>query len=148
MRQSGEDYLEAIWVLKNQKGSVRSIDVARHMEYSKPSVSRAVSILRRDGYLLMEEDGELVLTESGQKLAETIYERHTVLTEVLISLGVSDKTAAEDACNLEHAMSEETFGRIKEWHKALRKADAAKPDTKATASSEEKKKKKKKKKKN
>lgn len=117
LRRSGEDYLEAIYVLKQKNGSVRSIDVARHLEFSKPSVSRAVGNLRTDGYLEMREDGELVLTDKGLKTAKNIYERHTILTAWFMSIGVSEETAAEDACRVEHAISEETFARLKATHK-------------------------------
>ncbi|MGD9559097.1 MAG: metal-dependent transcriptional regulator, partial [Oscillospiraceae bacterium] len=104
LRRSAEDYLEAIYVLKQQKGLVRSIDVAHHLEYSKPSVSRAVGNLKKAGYLEMLPDGELVLTEMGLKTAKSVYERHTVLTALFTSIGVSEKTAAEDACRVEHAI--------------------------------------------
>ncbi|MDL2214193.1 metal-dependent transcriptional regulator [Clostridia bacterium OttesenSCG-928-O13] len=117
LRRSAEDYLEAILVLKNQKGVVRSIDVAHHLDYSKPSVSRAVSNLKRDGYLEMKADGELVFTTQGKKTAEKIYERHTILTALFTSIGVSEETAAEDACRVEHAISDETFDRLKATHK-------------------------------
>lgn len=113
LRMSSEDYLEAIYVLKQQKGMVRSIDVAHHLDYSKPSVSRAVGNLKAEGYLEMREDGELVLTESGFAAAKHVYERHILLTALLTSLGVSAKTAAEDACLVEHALSEETFACLK-----------------------------------
>lgn len=114
--KSSEDYLEAILILQKQKGSVRSIDVAHHMDFSKPSVSRAVSNLRRDGYIEMKEDGELVFTSKGRAVAENIYERHTVLTGILIHLGVDPKTAAEDACRIEHAISQQSFDRIREHY--------------------------------
>lgn len=113
LHQSGEDYLEAILTLRNQKGSVRSIDVAQHLGYSKPSISRAMSILRESGYLIMEKDGHLKLTEEGEKVAQTIYERHLFLTEWLVWLGVSPETAEEDACKIEHNISEETFQCLK-----------------------------------
>lgn len=113
LRKSGEDYLEAVLVLKKEKGVVRSIDIAHHMEYSKPSVSRAVSNLRRDGYLEMAADGELTLTESGMAAAQNIYDRHTVLTGMLEMLGVPRQVAMEDACGMEHVISEETFEQLK-----------------------------------
>ena len=116
LRRSAEDYLEAIYVLKNQKGVVRSIDVAHHLDFSKPSVSRAVNNLKKDGYLEMREDGELILTDKGQKTAHNVYERHTILTDWFVSLGVSREVAAEDACRVEHAISEETFARLKATH--------------------------------
>lgn len=113
LRKSGEDYLEAILVLKKEKGVVRSIDIAHHMEYSKPSVSRAVTNLRKDGYLEMAADGELTLTDSGMAAAQNIYERHTVITGLLVQLGVPQEIAAEDACGVEHVISEETFEQLR-----------------------------------
>lgn len=116
IKKSAEDYLEAILVLKKQKGVVHSIDVARHLGYSKPSISRAVSNLRQDGLLRMEPDGALLLTDTGLAIAENIYERHTVLTALFQSIGVSDAVAAEDACRVEHAISDETFRCIREMN--------------------------------
>ena len=113
IRKSAEDYLEAILILKREKGVVHSVDVAHHMGYSKPSVSRAVTNLRQSDYLTMLEDGELLLTEKGQALAESIYERHTVLTGLLVGIGVPADIAAEDACLIEHVVSPETFSCIK-----------------------------------
>ena len=109
VRESGEMYLEAILVLAKKSGYVRSIDVSEYLGYSKPSVSRAMGILREGGYILMEKDGAITLTDSGKKLAETIYERHTVLSELLIRLGVDEKTATDDACRIEHVISDESF---------------------------------------
>ena len=97
LHQSGEDYLETILVLQQEKGIVHSIDVAQHLGYSKPSVSRAVSLLRAEGYLTMAKDGRLELTETGVDVARNIYERHRFLTQLLSHLGVSEKTAEEDA---------------------------------------------------
>ena len=113
LRKSAEDYLETILVIKKSKGLVHSVDVANHMNFSKPSVSRAVSNLRRDGYLEMKENGELELTQKGQEVAEMVYERHTVISAMLMLLGVSEKTALEDACNMEHVISDETFQQFK-----------------------------------
>ena len=113
LHQSGEDYLEANLTLRNQKGSVRSIDVAQHLGYSKPSISRAMSILKASGYLTMEKDGHLTLTEEGERVAQSIYERHRLLTQWLMALGVSPETAEEDACKIEHNISEETFQCLK-----------------------------------
>ena len=113
LHQSGEDYLEAILALRNEKGSVRSIDVAQYLGYSKPSISRAMSILRENGYLTMEKDGRLNLTEEGERVARNIYERHRFLTEWLIRLGVPAEVAEEDACRIEHNISEETFRCLK-----------------------------------
>ena len=113
VRESGEMYLEAILVLAKKSGYVRSIDVSEYLGYSKPSVSRAMGILREGGYILVEKDGAITLTDSGKKLAETIYERHTVLSELLIRLGVDEKTATDDACRIEHVISDESFQAIK-----------------------------------
>lgn len=116
VRESGEMYLEAILVLAKKSGYVRSIDVSEYLGYSKPSVSRAMGILREGGYILMEKDGAITLTDSGKKLAETIYERHTVLSELLIRLGVDKKTATDDACRIEHVISDESFQAIKQYY--------------------------------
>jgi len=113
LHQSGEDYLEAILALREERGAVRSIDVAQHLGYSKPSISRAMSILKANGYLIMEKDGHLTLTEEGEKVARSIYERHRFLTQWLMVLGVSPETAEEDACKIEHNISEETFSCLK-----------------------------------
>lgn len=116
VRESGEMYLEAILVLAKKSGYVRSIDVSEYLGYSKPSVSRAMGVLREGGYILMEKDGAITLTDSGKKLAETIYERHTVLSELLIRLGVDEKTATDDACRIEHVISDESFQAIKQYY--------------------------------
>lgn len=116
LRKSAEDYLEAILILKKSSGTVHSIDVANHLGFSKPSVSRAVSNLRQDGYLTMESDGELLFTDKGLAAAEQVYERHTVLTKLLVSLGISEQTAANDACLIEHVISDETFDKIKDFY--------------------------------
>ena len=116
VRESGEMYLEAILVLAKKSGYVRSIDVSEYLGYSKPSVSRAMSILREGGYILMEKDGAITLTDSGKKLAGTIYERHTVLSELLIRLGVDEKAATDDACRIEHVISDESFQAIKQYY--------------------------------
>ena len=116
VRESGEMYLEAILVLAKKSGYVRSIDVSEYLGYSKPSVSRAMGILREGGYILMEKDGAITLTDSGKKLAETIYERHTVLSELLIRLGVDEKTATDDACRIEPVISDESFQAIKQYY--------------------------------
>ena len=113
IQESAEDYLEAILVIQERKGMARSIDVARHLNYSKPSVSRAMSLLRENGYVIMNKDGLLYLTEAGMAIAARIYERHRLLTEWLAALGVSPEVAAEDACRMEHDMSEETFACLK-----------------------------------
>ena len=113
VHESGEMYLEAILALTKEKGFVRSIDVSEYLGYSKPSVSRAMGILRSGEYIVMEKDGAITLTDSGREIAEKILERHTVLTRLLMMLGVSEETAAADACKIEHAISDETFGAIK-----------------------------------
>lgn len=112
--ESAENYLETILVLKNKNGAVRSIDIVRHLEFSKPSVSHAMSLLRQKGHITMDKEGWIELTDSGREIAEKIYERHCLLTEWLVRLGVSQETAAEDACKLEHDLSEETFEKMKE----------------------------------
>ena len=114
IQESAENYLEAIHVLTQKNGQVRSIDVAHYTGFSKPSISRAVGLLRDNGYVSIDQNGLLSLTEAGLKIAETIYERHTVLTDLLIKLGVSPETAAEDACRIEHVISAETFEKLKE----------------------------------
>ena len=113
IHESGEMYLEAILVLSRENGFVRSIDVSEYLGYSKPSVSRAVGILKKGEYILVDKDGSLTLTESGKAIAEKIFERHTVLSQLLIRLGVSEETATADACKLEHAISDESFEAIK-----------------------------------
>lgn len=113
IRESGEMYLEAILVLSRRKAVVRSIDVGEYLQYSKPSVSRAMGILRRDGLIEMDRDGSLTLTDRGRAIAEMIYERHQVLTQVLMELGVEEPVAAEDACKMEHVISRETFDALK-----------------------------------
>ena len=115
LHQSGEDYLEAILVLKQERGMVRSIDVAQHLGFSKPSVSRAMSILKSDGLVEMDRNGGLELTEVGGKVAEEIYRRHCLLTRWLTQIGVSAETAAADACRMEHVISAETFQRLQEF---------------------------------
>lgn len=114
IQESAENYLEAILVLTQRNGQVRSIDVAHYTGFSKPSISRAVGLLRDNGYVSIDQNGLLGLTESGLHIAETIYERHTVLTELLTLLGVDPETAAEDACRIEHVISTETFEKLKE----------------------------------
>ena len=111
---SGEDYLEAILVLHKKMGMVRSVDVARHMEVSKPSVCHAVNILKDGGFLTMDEDHYLHLTDIGREVATSIYERHCFFTEQLIAAGVDPKTAEADACRMEHVISTESFLRLKE----------------------------------
>ena len=114
LHASGEDYLEAILVIQKQKGMVRSIDVVRHLNLSKPSVSHAVSLLQTGGFLMVDEDHFLHLTDLGREIAEKIYERHCFFTEQLIAAGVDPKTAEADACRIEHIISDESFDRLKE----------------------------------
>ena len=121
VHESGEMYLEAILVLTRKNGFVRSIDVSEYLGYSKPSVSRAVGLLRQGEYIVVEPDGALTLTDSGREIAEKIYERHTFLTELLVRIGVSEETAAADACRLEHAISDESFQAIKRYVSENRK---------------------------
>ena len=116
LHESAEMYLETIYSLSLQKPAVRSIDVAESMGYSKPSVSRAVSLLKQGGYLTTDTDGALLLTDSGREVAERITERHHVLTQLLLALGVEKSVAAEDACKIEHVISQETFEAIKHSH--------------------------------
>ena len=111
--ESGENYLETILVLTKRNGSVRSIDIAEEMNFTKASVSRAMSILKRDNYIIMEPDGRILLTEAGKTAAESVYERHRFLTKWLIQLGVTPEVAAEDACRIEHDISPETFACLK-----------------------------------
>ena len=114
LHASGEDYLEAVLVLQKEKGMVRSVDVARHMGVSKPSVCHAVSTLKAGGFLTMDEDFSLHLTDIGREVAERIYERHCFFTEQLIAAGVDPKVAEADACRIEHIISAESFERLKE----------------------------------
>ncbi len=113
LQESGEMYLETIYILSTKSDCVRSLDVAEYMNFSKPSVSRAVSLLKQGEYITVDKDGFLHLTEIGKKTAVKIYERHTMLTEFLIKLGVSASVATEDACKIEHDISDESFEAIK-----------------------------------
>ena len=115
IQESGEMYLESIFVLSQQKGSVRSIDVGEYMGYSKPSVSRAMGLLKNGGLITIDKDGSIHLTDAGRETAQKIYDRHTLLTRLLTQLGVTQETAAEDACKMEHAISDETFEAIKRY---------------------------------
>ena len=121
LQESGEMYLETIYILSKKSSAVRSLDVAEYMGFSKPSVSRAVGILKRGEYILVDRDGFITLTDSGMEIASKIYERHTLLTAFLIRLGVDEKTAAEDACKLEHNISDESFSAIKRHVAAMTK---------------------------
>lgn len=113
LKESGEMYLESIYVLCKSKSSVRSVDVAEHMNYSRASVSRGVGLLKKQGYVEMDEDGFITLTAEGTEMAEKIFERHTVITNILIAMGIDAQIAAEDACRIEHVISEETFNGLK-----------------------------------
>lgn len=113
LKESAEMYLETIYTLSKTNSSVRSIDVAEALNYSRPSVSRAVGLLKKDGYLSVNKEGFLLLTEKGMETAEKIYERHTILTAALMALGVDPETAAEDACKVEHDISDKTLDAIK-----------------------------------
>ena len=113
LHESGQMYLETIHVLLQRQDHVRAIDVGNHLGYSKPSVSRALGLLKQDGYITVDSDGHISLNPSGEALARQIYERHTVLTRMLTALGVDEKTAAEDACRIEHVISESSFTAVK-----------------------------------
>ena len=113
LQESGEMYLETIYVLSKTNSHVRSIDISEHMGYSKPSISRAMSILKQDGYILVDSDGFITLSDTGRSVAEKIFERHTLLSGILMRLGVSPEVAADDACKIEHAISDESFEAIR-----------------------------------
>ena len=115
LKPSGEMYLETIYVLSKEKAAVRSIDVAEHMNFSKPSISRAVARLKDENYISVDHFGYITLTDKGLCLAEKIYERHTVLREVLMMLGVDEETASEDACKIEHVISDKSFSTLKHF---------------------------------
>ena len=114
--ESGQMYLETIHVLLQKNERVRAIDVGAQLGYSKPSVSRAMGILKKNEYIVVDEDGYITLTADGKKIAEQLYERHTLLSKMLMSLGVDEKTATEDACKMEHVISEKTFDAIKQHY--------------------------------
>ena len=119
VHESGEMYLEAILVLSRKSSFVRSVDVSEYLQYSKPSVSRAMGILRKEDYIHMDKDGAITLTQTGLALAEKILERHTVLSRLLMTLGVRQETAEADACKMEHAISDESFQAIKRFTEDL-----------------------------
>lgn len=112
IHQSAEDYLETILVLKERRGAVRSIDIANEMNFSKPSISVAMKKLRQNGYIEMDKDGYILLTDAGMEIASSVYNRHKLLTKFFVSLGVDETVAAEDACKIEHHLSQETFDKI------------------------------------
>ena len=115
LHESAEMYLETIYVLTQRSTNVRSIDIAEHMNYSKPSISRALGLLKQGGYVTVDKDGFITLTDTGLAVAKKIFERHTVVTQLLTRLGVSEETAAEDACKIEHVISDETFNAVKKY---------------------------------
>ena len=115
LQESGQMYLETILVLSRTLSAVRSIDIVEHMGYSKPSVSRAMGLLKSGGFIEVDEDGYITLTDDGREIANKIYERHTILTQALIRLGVDPDTASEDACKMEHAISDTSIAAIKKY---------------------------------
>ena len=117
LQESGQMYLETIHILSKQRSDVRAVDVGDYMGYSKPSVSRAMGLLRQGGFITVDKDGFISLTEAGRAVAEKIYERHTLLTAWLVRLGVEESVAAEDACKIEHDISNESFEAIKNFKK-------------------------------
>ncbi len=125
IQESGEMYLETIYILSQKKKAVRAVDICEEMGYSKPSVSRAVGILKNGGYIEVDNGGHITLTELGRERAEKTYERHRVLSEVFMRLGVDEKTATEDACKIEHVISDETFEAIKKCRSCPREAGSA-----------------------
>ena len=120
LQESGEMYLETIFVLSKTGKPVRAVDVGEHMGFSKPSVSRAIGLLKQGGYVVTDEEGHLLLTDAGREAAEKTYERHTILTELFVRLGVDPATASEDACKVEHDLSDETFLAIKAYVESLK----------------------------
>lgn len=115
IHESAENYLETILVLRLRNGNVRAIDIANELEFSKPSVSVAMKNLRTNGYIHVDDAGNITLLPEGEKIAEAVYEKHTLLTQVLVGLGVDEETAAEDACRIEHVLSKESFEAIKRY---------------------------------
>lgn len=115
IKESAENYLEAILMIKNKKGAVRSIDIANKLNFTKPSVSVAMKGFRNDGYITVDKDGNINLTEKGMKIAVRVYERHEVIAKALIALGVDEETAYEDSCKIEHDISQQTFDKLKSY---------------------------------
>lgn len=113
LKESGEMYLETIYILYASNSSVRSIDIAEYMNFSRASVSRGVGLLKKQGYIEMDKDGYITLTAAGEKIAEKIFERHTVISRMLMAMGIDEKTATEDACRIEHVISDKTFEAMK-----------------------------------
>ena len=128
LQESGEMYLETIYVLSKTKSHVRSLDVAEHMNFSKPSVSRAISILKSGGYVEVKTDGHLSLTDSGREVAEKIYARHDLIKNFLIKLGVDEETAAQDACRMEHVGSEKFFTNFVKFSEYIKNYGTKNPD--------------------
>ncbi|MBE7059540.1 MAG: metal-dependent transcriptional regulator [Ruminococcaceae bacterium] len=120
IKESAENYLEAILVIKKEKGFVRSVDVANHLGFTKPSVSVAMKTFREEGYILMDPGGGITLTEKGLEIAERIYERHEVIAKALMAMGVSEETAYDDSCKIEHDLCDESFEKIKEYLKKVK----------------------------
>ena len=116
LHESGQMYLEAVYVLLKKNEKIRAIDIGTYLGYSKPSVSRAVGILKNDGYIAIDGEGHITLTASGREVAAQLYERHTILSDMLISLGVSEVAAQEDACRIEHVISEKSFAAVKKHY--------------------------------
>ena len=114
IKESAENYLEAILMIKKEKGNVRSIDVANHLNFTKPSVSVAMKSFREEGYVTMDNDGSINLTQKGMEIAEKVYERHEVIAKALIALGIDEEVAYEDSCKIEHDISQQTFDKIKD----------------------------------
>ena len=116
IKESAENYLETILVLSKKHGAVRSIDIANELNFTKPSISVAMKRLREDEYIIVKKDGTILLTDSGREIATRVYERHQLIAKILISLGVSEETAYEDSCKIEHDLSKESFEKIKEFY--------------------------------
>ena len=114
IKESAENYLEAILMIKKEKGNVRSIDVANHLNFTKPSVSVAMKSFREEGYVTMDNDGSINLTQKGMEIAERVYERHEVIAKAIMALGIDEEVAYEDSCKIEHDISQQTFDKIKE----------------------------------
>ena len=121
LQESGEMYIETIYVLSKKSTFVRAIDVSEYMGYSKPSVSRAIGLLKKGEFITVSEDGHISLTESGLEVAEKLYERHTLLTGFLVAIGVDEQTATDDACKIEHVISDKTFEAIKNYAQNIKK---------------------------
>ena len=121
IQESGEMYLETIYVLSKKSGTVRSIDVCEQMGYSKPSISRAIGILKKGGYIFVDEDGYITMSAEGKQVSEQLYERHTIISSLLMALGVDEETATEDACRIEHVISDRSFAAVKEHYLEFKK---------------------------